>query len=103
MLAHASRLPRSAFRAGGYQTIKTPFFSVRVKKNASGRARVGVVVSVAVNKSAVRRNFWKRQAKSAFLPHLSTPYDFILIFSPKVDTLTSRAFRKEFSKVIAAI
>ena len=68
-----------------------------------GKARIGVVVGISVNKSAVKRNFWKRQGKAALVPLLQTGNDFILTFFPKITTLSRNQFGKEIKKAIKAI
>jgi len=60
--------------------------------------RIGVVVPGAVHKSAVRRNFWKRQAKAALAAIDGAGKDILMIVSPKIKTLTRKQFKKIFEE-----
>jgi ribonuclease P protein component len=100
MIPRILRLPSDEFRARGYETHTTPFFSLRVKKNSFGRNRIGVVIGLAIDKRAVRRNFWKRQAKAHLLRVPNVSKDFLVIFSPKIKQLTKIEFVKEIEKAL---
>lgn len=63
--------------------------------------RIGVVVGVSVHKSAVRRNFWKRQAKATLAGIADAKLDLLAILSPKVNSLTRDQFRKNLSAAAA--
>ena len=85
---------------GKRETLTTPYFLLRVAGNRKKQNRIGVVVGVSVHKRAVRRNFWRREAKSVLAavpaPTSTLPAgkDFLVIISPKVNTLTRKNFRK---------
>lgn len=97
------RLPGREFHTGGYKTTRTPHFTLKFKNNQVKNNRIGVVVGVAVHKSAVKRNFWKRQVLET-LTRLGSkeekPRDFIIIILPQVNKLTKRQFRE---KLLAAV
>jgi ribonuclease P protein component len=104
MLKKAVRLPGREFRAGRYQTITTPYFSIKAKFGVT-TPRIGVVANAAVHKSAAKRNFWKRQAKAvllAFIPKIASR-DFLIILFPKVNTLTKKKFKKELLDAAARV
>lgn len=88
-----SRLPSQEFSSRGFKVIRTPYFSLGVKKNNLSKNRAGIIAGKAVHKSAVRRNFWRRQAKAALADIGRTGNDFLIIFSPKVNELGRRQFR----------
>jgi ribonuclease P protein component len=90
----STSLPSVEFHARGYQNIRTPYFLLKVRRNGMLRNRIGVVISVAAVKSAVRRNFWRRQVKS-LLAKATPSKDIIVILSPRVNTLTKEQFKKE--------
>jgi ribonuclease P protein component len=96
MISKGSRLPAAGFRSSGYESIRTPYFLLKAKKNNTAKNRIGVVVGVAVHKSAAKRNFWKRQAKTQLMKLNENGYDILLIPNAKVNGLT----RKEFGAVL---
>ena|SRR6185437_15878188 len=97
------RLPREEFRAHGYRTIATPFFLIKIKRNAGRNVRVGVVAGKSVAKTATGRNFWKRQTKEVMAKGLKGPLDALIIISPRVADLTKKKFREELSLAAAKI
>jgi ribonuclease P protein component len=103
-MAHSLvRLPNDEFRARGYQAVSTPFFLLKTKRNGSKRTRLGIVISKGVDKSAVKRNFWKRQAKEGILKEATEGSDILIIFSPAVSALAKGNFRVELSKALRKI
>lgn len=100
MIPKKARLPRAGFREGGYRSIGTPFFSLKVKNNEAGTNRIGVVVGKSVDKRAVRRNFWERQAKVQLLKVPNLGKDIIMIIFPKTNKLTRQEFIEEMKKTL---
>jgi ribonuclease P protein component len=105
MLPKNSRLPSSEFLSRGYQTVKTPFFSLKSKPTSLAQNRIGVIISVAAVKSAARRNFWKRQIKAGVRrkEEGSRNFDFLMIFYKAGDLLTRKEFKKELDKAIKEV
>jgi ribonuclease P protein component len=103
MAIKITRLPADEFRAKGYKTIPTPFFLLKIKKNQKGATRVGVVVGKSVHKTAVKRNFWKRQAREALSPHALAGNDILVIASASIDHLTKKQFKEELARAIKKI
>ena len=106
MLPRSSRLPYSELNARGYRTIRTPYFSLKIRTNSLPRNRIGVVIGVAAEKSAVRRNFWKRQAKAILGKQpvgsgASAGKDFVVIFSKKIKEITKDVFEGEILKTLS--
>lgn len=105
MLSQKNRLPFAELNARGYQTIRTPYFSLKLRKNGLPQNRIGVVIGVAAEKSAVRRNFWKRQAKALLqkgsIARADAGIDFVVIFTKKIKELTADDFKRELSKIAA--
>ncbi len=95
------RLPSDQFRSRGYKTVSTPFFLLKTKKNSFKGARIGVVVGVSVNKAAVKRNFWKRQARAEIALHAAVGNDILMVVSPNVRRLTKKQFREEVAKAFS--
>lgn len=95
------RLPADQFRARGYQTIPSPFFLLKIKKNPDGRMRIGIVVGKTVHATAVKRNFWKRQAIGALASRAAAGNDILMVISPNVDRLTKKQFKEEVIKAMA--
>lgn len=95
------RLPSDQFRTPGYKTTPTPFFLLKSKKNPGDRARIGVVVGISVHKTAVKRNFWKRQARAALAPFAAAGSDILMIVSPGANRLTKKQFKEEVAKAFA--
>jgi ribonuclease P protein component len=58
-------------------------------------------VGKAVHKSAVKRNFWRRQAKTVFTDLIPSGNDFLIIFSPKINELTKQEFRRALTKAVS--
>jgi ribonuclease P protein component len=94
------RLPSDQFRARGYKTIPTPFFLLKKKNNSSGIARIGSVVGKSVHKTAVKRNFWKRQALAGLAAHATEGSDILIIASPAINRLTKKQFKEELLKAM---
>lgn len=92
------RLPSDQFRARGYKATSTRFFLLKTKNNQGGRVRVGIVVGRSVHKTAVKRNFWKRQALAMTAAHASAGNDILIVFSPNVNRLTKKQFNNEMTK-----
>jgi ribonuclease P protein component len=103
MIPKTSRLPKDQFRARGYKTTATPFFLLKTKNNNAGRARIGVVVGKSVHKTAVKRNFWKRQAHAGLSSLIHDERDILIMLSPNVARLTKKGFQDELAKAIAKI
>jgi ribonuclease P protein component len=103
MAIKTTRLPSDQFRARGYKTTTTPFFLLKTKTNITGVARIGIVVGVSVHKTAVKRNFWKRQALAALTTHAIAGNDILMIVSPNANRLTKKQFRNELVKALGKI
>ena len=95
-----ARLPSDQFRAKGYRTIPTPVFLLKTKKNAVGSARIGVVVGVSVHKTAVKRNFYKRQALAAVAPRATAGNDILIIVLPAANRFTKKQFQEELVRAL---
>ncbi len=98
MVRRSARLPSLEFRAGGYKTVRTPYFSLKEKENGRKKTRIGVVVNTAVGKTAAKRNFWKRQAKASLLAIKNK--DVLMVLFPSVNTLTKKQFRTSVREAI---
>ncbi len=96
------RLPSDQFRARGYRTIPTPLFLFKIKKNAAGKARVGIVAGVSVHKTAVKRNFLKRQALATLAPRAAAGSDILIIVLPAATRVAKKKFREELIKTLAS-
>jgi ribonuclease P protein component len=107
MVPKKSRVPRAAFASGGYRVLRSPYFSARVRKNGSAATsatskanRIAVVIGKSVDKRAVRRNFWKRQAKIQLLKLPPSGIDLILTIYPRANTLTKEQFAAEIKRLL---
>jgi len=98
MIPKKARLPRREFHGGAYKTARTPYFLLKAKDGAPGKNRIGVVVGKSVHKTAVRRNFWKRQAKAGLRAEHAAGKDLLMVLSPKVNELTVKQFRELLQK-----
>jgi len=103
MTQSQSRLPKEEFQSRLFRTTRTPFFSLKTKKNAVQKRRVGVVVGKTVNKSAVKRNFWRRQAKTILTNLIAPGNDVLVIFFPKINELTKKEFREALMEAAAVL
>jgi ribonuclease P protein component len=97
-----NRLSKKEFLSRSFRTTRTPYFSLKAKKNTVQKRRVGVIVGKAVHKSAVKRNFWRRQAKVVFADLIAPGNDFLIIFFPKINELTKQEFRAALTKAVVA-
>ena len=95
------RLPSEQFRAKGYRTISSPFFLFKTKKNSENKARIGIVVGVSVHKSAVKRNFWKRQVFTILVSRITAGSDILIIVLPAANKITKKKFREELASALA--
>ena len=101
MLPSKQRLSCADFLGRRYGVVRTPYFSLKTTPNNLTFHRLGVIISRASIKSAVRRNFWRRQTAAMidFIP--GKPKDVIVIFSGKIKNLTKASFQVEFKKAIS--
>lgn len=81
--------------------IRTPYFSIRMKKNTVGTARLGVVAGKAAAKTAVARNFLKRQARVSLATVLAPGTDILVVFTAASRTLTAHALRNALRETVA--
>ena len=103
MIPRKNRLPREAFRAHGYRTLTTAFFSLKTKDNNLNVNRIGVVIGKSVDKRAARRNFWERQIKARLLriPVAGgAGKDFLVMVFPKINSLTKKEFIEIFDTTV---
>lgn len=104
MLSRVFRLPSSEFLARGYRTVRTPYFSLKAKPNGLPKNRIGVIISVAAVKKATKRNFWKRQVKTAYSRwHTTKGFDFLLVFSKQGEFLRRAEFQVELQKAFSLL
>ncbi|HEY5221273.1 MAG TPA: ribonuclease P protein component [Candidatus Paceibacterota bacterium] len=101
MAIKIARLPSDQFRAKDYKTTPTAFFLLKTKRNSGDGARIGVVVGVSVHKTAVKRNFWKRQALGGITPRAAAGNDILMIVLPGANRLTKKQFQEELAKAFA--
>ncbi|MGC9598904.1 MAG: ribonuclease P protein component [Minisyncoccia bacterium] len=94
MLSKPSRLPSRDFRAGRWGTASTPYFVLKTKPNIQEKIRIGVIANASVHKNAAKRNFWKRQTKATLLAAGGAGTDFLVILTPKINTLTKQQFKE---------
>jgi ribonuclease P protein component len=99
MLPKKQKLPRGQFTIGRHTIIKKPCFTVKIKLNNLPYPRIGVVVSNAAVKSAVKRNFLKRQTKAIFKDRAREPKDFVVIFNSRAKSLTKKDLQTELGNV----
>lgn len=102
MSQNLGRLPKEDFSSRTFRIVRTPYFFIGAKKNGTDRMRVGIVVSKAVHKSAVRRNFLRRQAKDILAGAAFPGMDFLVVMSPVAKDLTKKNLRATLKKTIAA-
>jgi ribonuclease P protein component len=103
MISRVSRLPYEEFRSRDYREIVTPYFSVKVRRNSLGKNRFGIVIGIAAVKSAARRNFWRRQAKSVFLEMSPKGIDVLIILRSHVALPVRNIFRKTLADAIESL
>jgi ribonuclease P protein component len=103
MLPRTARLPRAEFSSQAYGTIRTPYFLIKAKENKKETGRIGVVVGKAVHKTAIRRNFLKRQTKATLLKLSRPGKDIVIILSPRANELSKTEFKKELLKASGRI
>jgi len=96
-----NRLPKEELQSRAFKAIRTPYFSLRAKRNTIQKRRVGIIAGKSVHKSAVKRNFWRRQAKTIFADLIVPGNDFLIIFFPKINELTKKEFREALTKAVA--
>ena len=92
-------------QSGRQRTVATPYFLLKIQKRHEKEPKVRVITGISVHKSAVKRNFWKREGRAMLLPAQNTNSDttLLLILSPKVNTLTKKQFRALLLGTIAKI
>jgi ribonuclease P protein component len=97
------RLPKKEFLSRGFMAVRTPYFSLKIKKNTLKKIRIGVIIGKAVHKTAVERNFLKRQAKEVFGKNIPVGNDLLVIFSPAASKLTKKQLKEVLIKSAARI
>ena len=95
MAKKIAHLPSDELSAKGFRTVRTSYFSVKVKRNGGQYARIGVIAGKAAAGTAVGRNFLKRQARSLISKVIMPGNDILVVFSPAVRTLTKRRLGEE--------
>lgn len=98
MIPKKQRLPAQLLLGRKYGVVRTPYFSLKTTLNNLPFSRFAVVIGRAAIKSAVRRNFWRRQAAEVFSSVFGKPKDVIVIFNAGIKDLTKATFKKEFQK-----
>ncbi|MDR3582018.1 MAG: ribonuclease P protein component [Candidatus Pacebacteria bacterium] len=98
-----SRLPKQEFLSRGFRVVKTPYFSLKQKKNDIQKNRFGAIIGKAVHKSAVERNFLRRQAREGISKTISSGNDILVIFAPAANKLTKRRLHEELAKAAAQL
>ena len=98
-----SRLPQQEFLSRGFMAVRTPYFSLKIKKNTLKKIRIGVIIGKAVHKTAVERNFLKRQAKEVLGRSVVVGNDLLVIFSPAASKLTKKQLKEALVKSAARI
>lgn len=71
-----------------------------MKANHEGGLRTGVVAGKNVHKTAVRRNFWKRQARAVLTAAIRGNRDAIIILGSRVNELARRQFRSAVEQAV---
>lgn len=76
-------------------------FRADVTRNPAGHARLGLVVSKRVSKSAVRRNRIKRICRDSFRRHRASlpPIDIVLIATPQADACDNAALHADLKQL----
>ena len=80
--------------------MRTPYFSVKVKPNNEGAGRIGVVAGKAAGKTAIKRNFLKRQARAELRKAVAPGKDLLVIVSPAAGGLTKKNLHIELMRAI---
>ena len=83
--------------------MRTPYFSLKNKANNGKGPRAAVVAGKNVHKTAVRRNFWKRQSSEIMSAYLRDDRDTILILTARINELTKKQFQEELRKAVRGI
>jgi ribonuclease P protein component len=87
MLKKQNRLARIS-KTLEAQTFSTPFFNLKISKNAAGSKKFDFIVSKRVSKSAVLRNKTKRVMRSVIeedLEKIAPGKDFLIISKKQLD------------------
>jgi len=94
-------LPPDQFRSRGYKTVATPFFLLKSRKNLEHKTRIGIIVGKSAQKTAAKRNFWKRQVLAGLGAREVGENDILMIALPAIDRLTKKEFKKELLKALS--
>lgn len=84
-------------------SAKTPYMLLRGREGRDGKGRIAVVIAKAAQKSAVKRNFLRREAKAVLSAERSPRTDLLLTLSPSAARLSKKTFRNEVLKVLRAL
>ncbi len=103
MVPKGSRLPHDEFRARGYKNIATPYFSVKIKKNSLKINRIGIVIGAAAIKSAVRRNFLRRQVGVVLSEIPQKGIDFLVIMRPHQGRPAKKSIQESLRDATASL
>ena len=93
-------LPREEFSSKKFRTVRTPYFSVKVKLNNGAAGRIGVVAGKAAGKTAIKRNFLKRQVRAGLRRAIVPGEDILVIVSPIAGGLTKKNLHTELVRAI---
>ncbi len=88
-------LPHKEFSSKRFKTVRTPYFFIKIKKNESFFGRVGVVAGKSAGKTAVERNFLKRQARGVLSKNLTAGNDVLVVFLRGASDVAKKEIRQE--------
>lgn len=104
MIAKKYRLSAGQLSFRAQKQIRSEYFFLKAANNSLGHSRFAVIVSLRVDKSAVRRHFWKRRLLDwADRMAESLSADMTITVLPPLNRLSERGAEAEFKKIFSEI
>jgi len=103
MVPKENRLPYEELCGRGYQEMATPYFLIKARPNSLAKNRFSVIISTSVVKKAAKRNFLRRQVKSAFLNIPQKGFDLFIILRSRAAFSQKHIFQEALNKAITSL
>jgi RNase P protein component len=86
---------------GGRNTVRMPYFTVKIRPSDRFKPNVRVIISRATIKSAARRNYWRRRIQADLSGAANGLSAEITVWpSGRIVVLTRRQLKAEIAKLL---
>ena len=100
MIPKKLRTPSSVFSKKPARRLFSEYFQVKIYPTALGYGRFGAVVGTKVDKSSVRRHFWKRFILDSAAGQKNLSGDLVIIAKPELGSAAKEKAKKDLSEIL---